>query len=635
MHAEMKTSFSLRTRTLTGLFIGMIAAALQFGDVWRLAEEVSADWRLRLRAAQPVPDEVRLVGIDDDDVASAQFGWRFRRAAHVDALRILQAAGARHVTLDFFFTDVSPDPDDDTKFKATIEELPSATLAYNFERLKGDPQMPGPRPHFIEGHLYGVQISQHPLVEGIAPVPPYTEIATSYGAANATPDPGDKILRRVALFFAHDGKLYPSLAMQTVISTLGLRPDQIRITPGREVTLIDTPRGTLHIPVDEHCQYRVNFVGDVSAFVPGYNYLDLYAALGSAETQAQITTAMKDRVVVIGEVSTGSTDTQNSPIGLIQGAALQATVVGNILSGRHLRTLPVWIEMLLIIASGALLGAMLMPKLPWVSIAIFVLAVLAWAGMTLAAAGLQWLPPLISVWVTMGATTLTVLGLSATGWKHERSRVAGSLGQYIAPALRERVVGSDAANAVAAERKELTIFFSDIRGFNAWAENAEPDEVTTRLNEYFAAMTPLIERHGGTLDKLIGDCIMAFFGAPAAQEDHARRAVRMALAMQSAMQELNHEWKRRGYAPLSSGMGIHTAFVTVGNFGSSDYMDYTVIGPGVHLTAKIQNMTPPGKIWISAKTHAQLDGTVASTPCSTLEMKTGPVALFEVTGVNV
>jgi class 3 adenylate cyclase len=213
--------------------------------------------------------------------------------------------------------------------------------------------------------------------------------------------------------------------------------------------------------------------------------------------------------------------------------------------------------------------------------------------------------------------------------------VAGSLGQYIAPALRERVVGSDAANAVAAERKELTIFFSDIRGFNAWAENAEPDEVTTRLNEYFAAMTPLIERHGGTLDKLIGDCIMAFFGAPAAQEDHARRAVRMALAMQSAMQELNHEWKRRGYAPLSSGMGIHTAFVTVGNFGSSDYMDYTVIGPGVHLTAKIQNMTPPGKIWISAKTHAQLDGTVASTPCSTLEMKTGPVALFEVTGVNV
>ena len=157
------------------------------------------------------------------------------------------------------------------------------------------------------------------------------------------------------------------------------------------------------------------------------------------------------------------------------------------------------------------------------------------------------------------------------------------------------------------------------------------------MNEYFAAMTPVIERHGATLDKFIGDCIMVFFGAPVAQEDHALRAVRMALDMQSALQGLNRAWESRGSAALQVGMGIHTSFVTVGNFGSSTYTHYTVVGPGVHLTARIQSMTPPGKIWISAKTQAQINGKLPATPCSQLNLKDGtaPVQIFEVRDTTV
>lgn len=217
--------------------------------------------------------------------------------------------------------------------------------------------------------------------------------------------------------------------------------------------------------------------------------------------------------------------------------------------------------------------------------------------------------------------------------KRDRSRVVSVLGRYIARPVLERLVHTEpTAAATTTERRELTIFFSDIRGFTAWTERAEPDEVATRLNEYFAAMTPIIERHGATLDKFIGDCIMVFFGAPVVQEDHALRAVRMALEMQAEMQNLNRTWEARGNAPLQVGMGIHTSFVTVGNFGSSTYMHYTVVGPGVHLTARIQSVTPAGKIWVSAKTQAQLNGRVETAPCSQLDMKGGakPMPIFEV-----
>ncbi len=110
------------------------------------------------------------------------------------------------------------------------------------------------------------------------------------------------------------------------------------------------------------------------------------------------------------------------------------------------------------------------------------------------------------------------------------------------------------------------------------------------------------------------------------------RAVRMALDMQAAMQDLNREWERKGYAPWQTGMGIHTGFVTVGHFGSSTYMDYTIVGPGVNVTARIQRLTPPGKVWISAKTHALVIDHVRSAPCSNLDLKgtSGPIQLYEV-----
>ena len=117
-------------------------------------------------------------------------------------------------------------------------------------------------------------------------------------------------------------------------------------------------------------------------------------------------------------------------------------------------------------------------------------------------------------------------------------------------------------------------------------------------------MTPIVDRHGGTLDKFIGDCIMVFFGAPAVDEKHALHAVQMALDMQQEMARLNENWRKRGYDPLHIGIGIHTGFVTVGSFGSAEFLDYTVIGRAVNLAARIESQAEGGKILISARTHS-------------------------------
>ncbi|WP_395739500.1 CHASE2 domain-containing protein [Prosthecobacter sp.] len=631
----MKGLLHLKARAILGGLAGMAFAALAWSGVLDTLENLTVDYRLRLRRARPVADDVRLVGIGDRDVGSQLGRWPFPRAVHGDVLNILSAAGARHTTFDVLFTEPSADAEQDARLKAAISQQPKVTLAYYFEHVEPSAAVQTAsenRAHFIKGaSRHGLNVNGLRFVRGFLPVPPFAELPAGYGAVNVVPD-ADGVIRRVPLFFAHEGRLYPSLAMQTVIDALNLRDDQISIIPGQEVTLVDTPRGTLHIPIDARGEYRINFLGDLGVFTPAFEYLDLYRAVESREMAAELGAAVKDRIVLVGLVSTGNSDVVSSSIGRLPGVAVQATVVSNILSGSHLRFLPRWLQVLLIVAAGAGLGVCMIPVRPWFGIMVFVLGVLAWSAVVTLAASGNFILPLVPVLLAFGVATLVMLGLEAAAMKQDRSRLVSVLGRYIAKPVLERAVDAEKPAGTSTERSELTVFFSDIRGFNAWAERAEPGEVAERLNEYFAVMTPLIERHGGTLDKLIGDCIMAFFGAPTAQPDHALRAVRMAQEMQAKMHDLNREWERRGYEPWHVGMGLHTAFVTVGHFGSSSFMDYTIVGPGVHVAARIQNITPPGKIWISAKTHAMVMDQVRSAQCSSVDLKggAGPMHIFEV-----
>jgi class 3 adenylate cyclase len=184
-------------------------------------------------------------------------------------------------------------------------------------------------------------------------------------------------------------------------------------------------------------------------------------------------------------------------------------------------------------------------------------------------------------------------------------------------------------------RRRLTLFFSDIEGFTEVADRVEPEELSELLNEYFAEMTTIAERFGGTLDKFMGDAIMIFFGAPTAthDRDHALRAVRMAMAMQGRMEQLRSGWEQRGIKePFRIRAGINTGVASVGTFGARGRMDYTAIGRQVNLAARLQVNCEPGRILLSHSTWVLVRDHIECVAKGDIHVKgvRDPVSVYEV-----
>jgi adenylate cyclase len=202
--------------------------------------------------------------------------------------------------------------------------------------------------------------------------------------------------------------------------------------------------------------------------------------------------------------------------------------------------------------------------------------------------------------------------------------VAAKLARYLSPQIYNSIFSGEKDAAIQTERKKLTIFFSDISDFTAITERTQPEEITRLLNEYFTAMSNIALSHGGTVDKFIGDAILIFFGDPqtkGASED-ARACVRMAIAMQRRMAELNAKWRNEGIElPFRIRIGINTGYCNVGNFGSEDRMDYTIIGAETNLAARLQSIAQPGQIILSYESYTYVRDVVAASALAPITMK--------------
>jgi adenylate cyclase len=201
----------------------------------------------------------------------------------------------------------------------------------------------------------------------------------------------------------------------------------------------------------------------------------------------------------------------------------------------------------------------------------------------------------VGVWLDIAAPSLLVLmagGLGTIQAAHASGRQARVLrrafSHYLHPALVEQLARDPAQASLGGEEKILTVLFADIRGFTALAEELAPARLVALLNAYFAAMTEAILAEGGMLDKYVGDGLIAVFGAPVAQADHAARALRAALAMQARLARLNPRWRDEGYPEIRVGIGINTGRMVIGNVGSAARFDYTVLGDAVNLAARLE-----------------------------------------------
>ncbi len=198
---------------------------------------------------------------------------------------------------------------------------------------------------------------------------------------------------------------------------------------------------------------------------------------------------------------------------------------------------------------------------------------------------------------------------------------AHRLKRYLSPQLAESIVAGERDVTLAPSRKFLTTFFSDVRGFTSASERMEPEELIDELNDYLSEMTEIVFRHGGTLDKYVGDAVMVFFGDPIPQHDHAERAVRMAFEMRDRMTNLQDRWQRRYHEAFKIGIGIATGWVTVGDIGSPARSDYTVLGNEVNLASRLSDHAAAGQILVTERTMTEVAHMVHATPVDQVRLK--------------
>jgi adenylate cyclase len=218
----------------------------------------------------------------------------------------------------------------------------------------------------------------------------------------------------------------------------------------------------------------------------------------------------------------------------------------------------------------------------------------------------------------------------------EKEVIKGAFSKYVTKSVVDRILQHQDGLKLGGEKKTVTIFFSDIRGFTAMSEVLSAEEVVQLLNEYFTAMTAIIFKYEGTLDKYMGDAIMAVYGAPIDMADHAERAVLTAVEMSRKMIELQAKWRMEGKREVNIGIGINTGEVVVGNIGSNERMEYTAIGDNVNLTQRLESVAEKGQILISSSTYEKVKHKVDAVMLDPIKVKgkTEKVVAYSVQGLK-
>jgi len=402
----------------------------------------------------------------------------------------------------------------------------------------------------------------------------------------------DGVSRRLPLLVEYQGAYYEALPLAMVRTLLGggLKPGFVSEGGaeygGLEWFEVTTVRGSLGIPVDEHAAALIPFRGEQGSF----RYVSAADVLrGKVDKDL-----LAGKIVLVGTTAPGLLDLRSTPVGsAYPGVEVHANMISGILDGAvKIRPRYVMAVELTILLVAGLILVFLLPRLSPLFGTLLTLGVLGGvAGINLAAwqSGLV-LPVAATVWLIGG---LYVLNVSWGFFVEARSKrqFTELFGQYVPPELVDEMARDPERYSMDGKKEELTVLFADVRGFTTISEGLDPRELAHLMNEFLTAMTEVIRRHRGTVDKYIGDAIMAFWGAPVADPEHARHAVLAALKMQEAVRNLDGSFRARGWPELRIGVGINSGLMTVGDMGSAVRKAYTVMGDAVNLASRLEGVT--------------------------------------------
>jgi adenylate cyclase len=615
------------------------AVALARTSFFHDIELMTYDGRVRATARPDGPsDNVVLVSIDDDSVrrlAPLVGRWPWPRLVHAALVDFLARAPAKVIVYDVLFTE--PDlrrfdvggqewtgTESDEALAASVGNAGTVVLAADAaaEALRDESRALTDKGVARPVRTYpnaGRCVETRPRV--LPPIASLDQSARSVGHSLLIRDTDGPLRRHIPFVRAGD-HVVPSLPMAAVL-----------VATGGAVT---SPDSSLCPPLFAYRGPTVGNEGRLS-FVE-YSFYDLFYSEEQllAGQSPQVNPALfKDKIVVVSATASGTYEVQTSPFAQgINGGEIHANVIDGLLRGRTIEPAS-WITAVVVSAgmaaaiaiSGAALGVW-----PALAATVAILSGLVWVSVQQLATGI-WLP------LVMPALAGGIAFVGQLAWEYfvegrEKRQVKRLFSRYVPRDVYEQLLADPERAALGGKRREMTVMFSDVRGFTALSEHAAPEDVVAQLNEYFSRMVDVLHAHHGTLDKFVGDMVMGLFGAPLDDPYHADHAVQAALAMTRALDDLNRDWAASGRPVLDIGIGISTGDMVAGNIGSQSIMSYTVIGDTVNLGARLESLNKDygTRVIISEATRAALKGRYDIRPLgeATVKGKSQRVAIYEV-----
>jgi adenylate cyclase len=607
---------------LTLLIVGSAADFYRLSFVERFAS-VLYDYRLRLSMPNTIDDRIVILDIDEKSLKE-EGRWPWSRDHLADLTdQLFDHYGVSVLGFDVVFAE----PDNSSGLHVLQDLADGALKADNAYQAV----LNQVRPQLEYDHRFAEKIKNRQVVlgyyftnqielntSGSLPLPAFTAATlpikpigmttwNGYGAnlpelQHAASRAGhfnplvdvDGVVRRIPMLVDYAGAYYPSLSLAMVQALLGDAALKLGYAESNNhdyshLEWLELGVGTqaLKIPVDEQVAALIPYRGKQGSF----RYLSIADVLHGRVDKAQL----KNKIVLVGTTAPGLMDMRSTPVSeAYAGVEAHANMIAGILD-QNLKQKPAYMlgaEVIWLMLVGLALSFVLPLLSPVRAILVAVLAFLLSQGLSWGA--WQWgdlVMPIANSWVLIGL--LFVLNMSYGYFVESRTKkqITGLFGQYVPTEIVDEMSKNPASVSMAGESREMSILFSDVRGFTTISEGFAPKELAALMNEFLSPLSRVVYRQRGTIDKYMGDCIMAFWGAPLPDSQHARHAIIAGLEMQEKLAELRPQFLARGWPEIKVGVGVNTGQVSVGNMGSDVRVAYTVMGDEVNLASRLEGIT--------------------------------------------
>jgi len=520
---------------------------------------------------KPSPEEVPINIVNIDEDALNKYGqWPLPRTEYAKIVNELYARNAGLVVLDVMFSEQDR-LNGDSALASVMIQHPVVLVNVPSDKTKNTPKKPGTA---VINSDFQDRIVKYPGI--IANIPLLEQYAFGVGTINTLPEI-DGVNRRVPLITSVNGNLYPSLGMEIIRAASGDSTTQIKLN---------------ELGVEK---MRVPAFGPITTDNLGRIWVDFSTPIKTTS----LTNLPKDfgnSIVIVGPTAAGIANPVPTAVGAVYPHYLQAQVAATMMNGVVISR-PDYadgLELLFVAISGILL--LVLTRWTYVGLGSIVVIV----GGAAYGSHYAFSNHLLLFDITLPIAATILVSLHAYGVKFvseflQKQQIKKQFGTYLSPAMVEKLQKNPELLALGGESRELSIMFTDVRGFTTISEHYGKDVqgLTKIMNRYMTAMTAKILENNGTLDKYIGDAQMAFWNAPLDDAEHAKNAVRTAIAMMTDLENFNEEIAKEGVPAFGMGLGINTDVVVVGNMGSSQRFDYTCLGDGVNLASRLEGQSKP------------------------------------------